>query len=231
MAHPWYHDVMAPRSFGGAPNDYLALEAWLDYTKSHIADCRHRLFLHNTWGIFVAERILGVTLCRASDGKILPTRPILETHVIQNFGRIPTLARCLTQLPSTSLEGSLSLLEQCQQSSTTMGGTWQDYQPLHQFLDWPHEHVLDSRHRAFYTMAGEVTLLAEAFGEEYTRPSDKMVISTRTVAEAHILAEMELIPTLEECLEGLHLEHWMCARVVPASVTKHAWRELQERRR
>src|SRR5271165_6161623 len=111
MAHPWYHAVMAGRKFGGVAEDYLTLENWLDYTKSHVADCRHRLLLHNTWGIFLAERVLGVMLVRASDGKRLPTRPLLEDHIVQDFGRIPTLARCLDQLPSEAVENDVMTYE------------------------------------------------------------------------------------------------------------------------
>src|SRR5258708_4731399 len=93
-----YHAVMAARKFGGVAEDYLLLETWMDFTKSHIVDCRHRLFLHNAWGLFVAERIHGATVTRASDGKTLPLRPLLEDHILQDFGKIPTLAQRLAQL-------------------------------------------------------------------------------------------------------------------------------------
>ena len=104
MAHPWYHAVLAARRYGGTPEDYLEVETWMDFTKSHTPDCRHRLLLHNAWGVFLAERILGATLTRASDGKILPLRPLLEDHITQDFGRIPTLAACFAQLAPESLD-------------------------------------------------------------------------------------------------------------------------------
>ena len=37
MAHPWYHAVLAARRYGGTPEDYLEVETWMDFTKSHIA--------------------------------------------------------------------------------------------------------------------------------------------------------------------------------------------------
>jgi hypothetical protein len=230
MAHPWYHAVMAARSFGGAPEDYLALEQWMDYTKSHIADCRHRLFLHNAWGIYVAERVLGATMRRASDGKLLPTRPLLEAHVIQDFGKIPTLARCLDQLPPESMERDIPILEHCQRSAAEWGGIWQDYQALHHFLEWPREHVPDGRFRRILHNGWGVAIVAEAFGEAFTRPSDGVAVPPRAIAEAHIRAEMDTIPTLEESLEGLHLERWMCSRAMPAHVAERALHELEERR-
>jgi hypothetical protein len=98
MAHAYYHARSAARKFGGIPEDYLVLERWMDHTKAHLADARHRLVLHNTWGIFLAEQIFGVTITRASDGKEVPTRTILEQHVLEDLGRIPTLEQCLAQV-------------------------------------------------------------------------------------------------------------------------------------
>ncbi len=218
MAHPWHHAILAARRYGGLPADYLALESWLDYTKSHVADCRHRLFVHNTWGIFLAERILGVTLARVSDGKVLPTRPLLEDHILQDFGKIPTLADCLAQLPSAPLADEVTTLAQCQQTAEQCGGVWADYQPLHAFLDWPRDYVGDGRYRRILHNGWGVALTIEAFGEAFTRPSDGVVVATRAIAEAHIRRECATIPTLDASLDGITLQRWMCRRAVPASL-------------
>lgn len=98
MAHAIYHAKSSARLFGGQPEDYLTLHCWLDNTKAHLADARHRLVLHNSWGIFLAEQIFGVTITRASDGKKIPTRTVLEQHVLEDLGRIPTLEQCLAQV-------------------------------------------------------------------------------------------------------------------------------------
>jgi hypothetical protein len=100
MSHPYYHAVSSARKLGGIPEDYLELHCWFDQTKAHIGDCRHRLVLHNSFGIFLAEQFFGVTLIRASDGKPIPTRIIAEQHVLEDFaGRIPTLEECLRDVP------------------------------------------------------------------------------------------------------------------------------------
>lgn len=98
MAHAFYHAKSSARRFGGVLEDYLEIHRWLDSTKAHLADARHRLVLHNTWGIFLAEQLFGVTITRASDGKEVPTRTILEQHVLEDLGRIPTLEQCLAQV-------------------------------------------------------------------------------------------------------------------------------------
>lgn len=102
MAHAYYHAKSSARRFGGIPEDYIALHAWLDHTKAHLADARHRLVLHNSWGIFIAEQIFGVTITRVSDGKEVPTRTVLEQHVLEDLGRIPTLEQCLSQVTLAS---------------------------------------------------------------------------------------------------------------------------------
>lgn len=53
MSHPYYHAVSSARRFGGAPEDYLAVHQFFDQTKAHLADCRHRLVLHNSFGTFL----------------------------------------------------------------------------------------------------------------------------------------------------------------------------------
>ncbi len=217
MAHPWYHAVLAARRYGGTPQDYLAVETWMDYTKSHTPDCRHRLFLHNAWGIYLAERILGVTLTRASDGKILPIRPVLEDHVIQDFGRIPTLAACLEQLKPERVENELHVYDQCLASAERWGGEWTDYQALHQFLDWPREYLSDGRARRVLHNSWGVTMAVQAFGLVLSRPSNQAQLSVQELAEHHILQELPTIPTLEASLEGITLQRWMCARARPLS--------------
>jgi hypothetical protein len=98
LAHAYYHAKSSARRFGGLPKDYLELHEFMDHTKAHLADARHRLVLHNSWGIFLAERLFGTTITRKSDGKEVPTRTVLEQHVLEDFGRIPTLEQCLAQV-------------------------------------------------------------------------------------------------------------------------------------
>ena len=100
MSHPYYHALSSARRFGGVPEDYIAVHQFFDQTKAHIADCRHRLVLHNSFGIFLAEQLFGVTITRASDDKAVPTRLVAEQHVLEDFGgRIPTLEACLRDTP------------------------------------------------------------------------------------------------------------------------------------
>jgi hypothetical protein len=215
MADPWHHAIRTARRFGGTPEDYLETHTWFDYTKSHLADCQHRLFLHNAWGIFVAERILGPLLTRASDNQCVPLRPILENHILEDFGKIPTLATCLAQLPPEAEDPDITVYEQCRASAARWGGVWADYQALHQFLDWPRDYVADGRYRRVLHNTWGVSMTVQALGIAYQRPSDGVPLAVQPIAEEHIRLERGTVPSLEACLEGITLERWMCARALP----------------
>lgn len=92
MSHPWIHAVSSARHFGGAPEDYLKIHAWLDATKEHFCDFRHRALRHHAEGIFECERVFGPTLTNSA-GDTIPVRPIAEQHIREDCGGIvPTLA-------------------------------------------------------------------------------------------------------------------------------------------
>lgn len=99
MAHPHYHAKSSAKRLGGEADDYLFLHEWMDHTKAHLGDARHRLFLHNSWGIFLGEQMFGTVFFRKSDNKPVPTRNVLEQHVLEDIGFIPTLEECVRSVP------------------------------------------------------------------------------------------------------------------------------------
>jgi hypothetical protein len=99
VSHPYFHAESSTRKWGGRPEDYLAIHQWFDQTKAHIPDARHRLVLHNAFGIFLCEQVFGATLTNSA-GRIVPIRLIAEQHVQEDFGGlIPTLQDCLAGTP------------------------------------------------------------------------------------------------------------------------------------
>ena len=89
MAHPLEHARSSARKFGGKPEDYLAIHHWFDESKAFFADFRHRALRHHTEGIFLAERIFGISV-HNDDGVGIPVRYIGEQHVREDLGRIPS---------------------------------------------------------------------------------------------------------------------------------------------
>ena len=97
MAHPYHHAISSARKWGGKPEDYQKIHDWFDESKAHMADFRHRALRHHTEGIFMAERIFGVTIMNSA-GRVVPVRYIGEQHVKEDLGRIPTVADWLSNI-------------------------------------------------------------------------------------------------------------------------------------
>lgn len=98
MTHTYYHAKSSARAFGGRPEDYLHIHHWFDETKEAFCDFRHRALRHHAEGIFLAERVLGVTIVN-SDGLTIPVRYVGEQHVQEDCGgRVPSLCEWLSRI-------------------------------------------------------------------------------------------------------------------------------------
>ena len=97
MAHPYHHAVRSAKLFGGVAEDYLPVHNWFDESKAFLPDLRHRALRHHSEGIFLCERLLGVTL-RNSTGREVPVRLVGEQHVKDDLGWIPTVKDWLVNL-------------------------------------------------------------------------------------------------------------------------------------
>ena len=90
MAKPYTHAVSSAKQFGGEASEYIKFHDWMDQSKSHIADVRHRCILHSSFGIFLGEQFFGA-IFKNSNGRDIPVRSILEQHVLEDLGFIPTV--------------------------------------------------------------------------------------------------------------------------------------------
>ena len=100
MANPHHHAVSSAKKYGGEPKDYIEIHQWFDASKAHLADFRHRALRHHSQGIFEAEKVFGdETGCITnSKGAKVPVRLIGEQHVMEDLGRIPTVADWLLEI-------------------------------------------------------------------------------------------------------------------------------------
>lgn len=87
---PLLHAKISAKRFGGTWENYIEIHNWLDQTKGYIPDARHRMILHNSFGIMLCEQQFGVYI-KNSFGKDVSVRDIAERHVIDDLGYIPTL--------------------------------------------------------------------------------------------------------------------------------------------
>lgn len=99
---PFDHAQLSVKKYGGLEQDYQRIHDFFDQTKAHHADMRHRVILHNSWGIFLCEQFFGTTITN-SDGKEISVRDIGEDHVMQDLGRIPSLDEMISLVPITEI--------------------------------------------------------------------------------------------------------------------------------
>jgi hypothetical protein len=93
----WFHAQSAAKKWGGTPEDYLEIETFIDSSKTVIGDARHRSVYHHTLGVFLCERIFGVTL---TVGRVqVPVRLIAERHILEDLGWLPSPADYIQGMP------------------------------------------------------------------------------------------------------------------------------------
>ena len=91
---PSLHARWSVKRFGGTPNDYLPIHQFLESSRLHLPDARHRVLLHTTLGVQTVEEVFGLEL---SSG--VPTRLVTESHIHADLGFIPTVEEALDGLP------------------------------------------------------------------------------------------------------------------------------------
>jgi hypothetical protein len=101
---PHLHARVSVKRWGGVPNDYLPIHNFIDQTKIAMPDIRHRAILHSAFGCYLAEQVFGVTIVN-HEQKEVSVRDIVEEHIIEDLGFIPSIERWLSKLP---IEGWMS---------------------------------------------------------------------------------------------------------------------------
>ena len=102
--------MSSARKFGGKPEDYEPIHAFLDSSKTAFPDNRHRALTHNSWFLFILERIWFPNSCamtkdgrfptiKNSDGHDISIRDIGEQHILEDYhGFIPSAQDFLQEI-------------------------------------------------------------------------------------------------------------------------------------
>ena len=90
---PSVHARRSAKRFDGNPKDYLPIHEFLESSRLHLPDVRHRVLLHTTLGVQTVEEVFGLEL------NAVPTRLIAEAHIQADLGFIPTVEEALDSLP------------------------------------------------------------------------------------------------------------------------------------
>jgi hypothetical protein len=98
----WHHAVSAARKWGGEPELYLPIHEFIDSSKKIIGDVRHRSVYHHTEGVWLCQRIFGVTLAvprTRGEPTLVPVRLIAERHILEDLGWLPSPADYIKGMP------------------------------------------------------------------------------------------------------------------------------------
>lgn len=96
---PLIHAKNSAKKHGGKWEDYIDIHNFMDSSKSACASMHHRAVFHSSFGIFIIEKIYGVTI-KNSNGMLVSVRDIAEDHVIEDLGFIPSLDKWLGTMES-----------------------------------------------------------------------------------------------------------------------------------
>lgn len=110
-------------------------------------------------------------------------------------------------------------------SAKKFGGIPDDYMPIHEFMDSSKAVIADNRHRALTHNSWFIgTVIPRVFGETFKRPSDSKVISSRDIAEQHVLEDYKnkFIPSAHDFISLIPFEMWMqnAQKGIPQSCKK-----------
>lgn len=103
----------------------------------------------------------------------------------------------------------MDILFHCESSARKFGGIPEDYIPIHKFFDQSKLFIADWRHRALLHHTLGVSLCEQMFGDFYTRPSDGQKISTRLIAEQHVLEDLGALPDPAWYIREMPIRRWM----------------------
>lgn len=210
MAHPYFHALSSARKFGGTWQDYIEIHSFFDSTKSALADCRHRLFLHNEFGIELAVRKF--------DG-FRDIRLIGIQHVEEDFGQRPNIV--VDILDKFNWEKAGLSQPRALTPHTPVGrlkGQPKDYDEIMALFHLPFI-LTDNDDRAGMLVYNSYFpfVCEDIIGPVFTRESDGKVMQTRFVAERIILHAMHgKIPTLQDLVTNIPVKQWMC-KALPLS--------------
>jgi hypothetical protein len=217
MSHPYHHSLSSVRTFGGKPEDYLAIHCWFDATKAHFADFRHRALRHHGLGVLTAAKVFDRNRTTYqgklvnSDGNLVSVLEIGTQHVEEDCGELPTLGDWFFTLKHESLPAQpkhLDIAVHCQRSATKWGGEPQDYYELHEWFTLPYYQHGDSRCLGLRYHSQGVFEAEEIFGVTLTNTAGR-VVPVRLIGEDHVKAVLGRIPTAYEWLRGIEARTWM----------------------
>lgn len=93
-------------------------------------------------------------------------------------------------------------------SAKKFGGKPEDYLDIHDMMDSSGMAHADIRHRALFHHSFGCFMMEKIFGTTRVN-SDGKTYSVRDVAEAHVIEDLGMIPTVSNYLNNMDIQLWM----------------------
>jgi len=93
-------------------------------------------------------------------------------------------------------------------SARKFGGKPEDYLHIHNKMDTTKSAHASMKHRIIFHSAFGIYLIEDLFGVSFEN-SDGRTVSTRDVAEQHVLEDLGFIPSLDDWLDEVNEKAWM----------------------
>ena len=96
------HSKNSVKRWGGDESDFQAIHDFIDQSKSHFPDVRHRALLHSSFGLYIVGEafghleVIGNSIVKrpyiiTQDNVKVSVKDIAEHHILEDLGRIPTV--------------------------------------------------------------------------------------------------------------------------------------------
>lgn len=226
--HPYDHARSSARIHGGVWQDYFALHAWFDASKSVLCRFTHRALRHHLEGAAEAMAHFGTDI-RNADHVDVDTMTLGVQHLEEDCPHIVHARDWLVGFDTPDwLPSELPDARDLARASVMrFGGEPSDFLPLHLWFlataDWTDgKDHLAFRHHAFGIFEAEAR-----FGPVVGIGSGR-AIPTRVVAERHVQEILGRVPPATEFLRRIKGERWMLQASSPrklgldAPITAHA---------
>lgn len=195
MAHPYHHALSSVRTFGGAVEDYLPLHSWMDATKAHLVNFRHRAVRHHKEAIpLLCRELKSNTII--SQGEAVSIQALAEQHIKEDCLSIVSL--------SDWLEGYKNPIP------THAGKTWNpvknwggaadDYTPIQELFESYHPLQLHHSQGIFQVESILGITIVNSMGR---------IVLVRTLCEEYLKSRYLSVPTLEQMVTPIRFSPWM----------------------
>lgn len=133
MAHPHHHALSSTRQFGGVITDYLPVHQWMDDTKAHLANFRHRAVRHHKDSLPLLHAQMGSYVRINSDGQPVAIQEVFLQHLREDCQGVPALSDWIEGIPESRFPVALRPINEWN-PSFNWGGDEPDYASVKELL-------------------------------------------------------------------------------------------------